>query len=695
MRDGQRSVGLLAALGASLLLGGCSVDGLSTSAAPPDASPGDMSVALGFPDMAVTPPPPDPCADNPGDPGQHRVAFGPPDAGFALQSDVTPDPLENDNGLVRDLATGYLRIESFHSVFNFVWVPNADDNGGAGTVSKLDSKTVREVARYPSVTCYSLPTGSTAGCDGNKGCCSKDDAARFDARVHKLVEPGHLQVQQGSNHPSRTSVDFNGDLFVANQAPGGQGSVTKIANDPSECVDRNHDGKIETSGDQDKNGLIETDCNGDGLFDDIASVLATPCTNHLAQEYYGIDDECVLWTTNVFGAGARVRALALAAGANDANVSDAWAGAQTTGAFVRVDGASGLMKDSAQLPPECTAHSGPFGATVDAQGIAWVPEEGAGKLCFFDTKKVANVGSVRDPNWGTMQGWGVTLDRDQNVWMGGGVARYTPDRSNGFKNQGNGWWTQITGARGLGITADSRNAKDYFVWSCDAGGGSVLQIPASTLKVKKMDQMVAPGGWSTVTMPCSGVTADADQNLWGFSSTLSTRALVDRKGAITQPVVNGAPMGNNRCPAGDSCQNLGGDVYSDNTGFGIHTGGGRPQAVYSMLIPGCSDGRGGQGPTEWGNLAWDADVPVNTTLIVLAKSGAVPALNDPSWMANPFTSDATASPVCLQTALTPNVTRDGGAGAADGWLYVEFVLKTGVLDASPLLKSFEVTYRCP
>src|SRR5262249_17423719 len=161
---------------------------------------------------------------------------------------------------------------------------------------------------------------------------------------------------------------------------------------------------------------------------------------------------------------------------------------------VRIDGATGKDKADVQLPPECHAGgTGPYGVAVDATGIAWTPNLGGGKLCYFNTARPTDVGSVRDPQWGQMQGYGITMDRDQNVWVGSGVERYTPDRSNGFKNLGSGWWTKISDRFGIGIAADSRSDKEYFVYSCD--GGSVLQIPASTIKVMKMDQTVNPAGW--------------------------------------------------------------------------------------------------------------------------------------------------------------------------------------------------------
>src|SRR5436190_1887749 len=83
----------------------------------------------------------------------------------------------------------------------------------------------------------------------------------------------------------RTSADFNGDLFISNRAFGGQSSVTKIANDPSACIDRNHNGRIDTSSDTNGNGFIEEDCNGDGQYDTIAGVMGKACQNGLKQEF--------------------------------------------------------------------------------------------------------------------------------------------------------------------------------------------------------------------------------------------------------------------------------------------------------------------------------------------------------------------------------------------------------------------------
>src|SRR5207302_604902 len=134
----------------------------------------------------------------------------------------------------------------------------------------------REVARYITVTCESnekaswrdhstqivggasgIPTATN--CDGTNGCCARGPTGG-----------GRTPVQLIRNRPSRTAVDFNGDAWVANRAhdsPPNQSSVTKIANKnnsitDTDCIDRNGNGKIETSFDANGDGIINTDCNG-------------------------------------------------------------------------------------------------------------------------------------------------------------------------------------------------------------------------------------------------------------------------------------------------------------------------------------------------------------------------------------------------------------------------------------------------
>src|SRR5262249_9173899 len=146
--------------------------------------------------------------------------------------------------------------------------------------------------------------------------------------------------------------------------------------------------------------------------------------------------------------------------------SDAWAGGFNNGNFFRIDGGTGLTKDDTHVGNQ------PYGVAIDSSSYAWAPPLGAGKMCYFDTKNPkVNTDCARDPQGGEMNGYGVSLDRDQNIWFGGfgsgNAYRYTPDRTNGFKNLGMGAWVTVTrpGANNTGnggfsthrgVAADSR-----------------------------------------------------------------------------------------------------------------------------------------------------------------------------------------------------------------------------------------------
>ena len=112
-------------------------------------------------------------------------------------------------------------------------------------------------------------------------------------------------------------------------------------------------------------------------------------------------------------------------------------------------------------------------------------------------------------------------------------------------------------------------------------------------------------------------------------------------------------------------------------------------------MPGCTDDNGDPADTSWWNIEWDADVPPNTSLAVHARSSDGSTFADPAWGAAQFTPDFITSPAILMGNLDPNYYEDSPEGVHDGWLMVEFILKTSVQNASPELKSFTVNYTCP
>ncbi|MSP59239.1 MAG: hypothetical protein EXR72_02675 [Myxococcales bacterium] len=387
------------------------------------------------PDDLAQPPPcdePNPCGDC--EPGCKVFGLGPARGKpFPLEADQGPRAY--NEGAVRNLA-GDLQIppNACYS-YEIAFIANADD-WGRGTVSKFNYRSQRELARYFTVTCGSLPSGSTQPCDGQSGCCAIDDQPRFLARGLKQPEPPRQPVQLAGTSPSRTSIDFNGMAWVANRAPGSQASVTKFASHPFACVDRNADKKLDTSSDVDGDGLIATDCNGDGQPDDIASVKAKPCKNGKAQEFFGLDDECVILTVNVGDPKGEPRGLALGPGPVDFGPSDPWLAQPGNGKLLRIDGATGRLKSEEKLADGCHPHE----VVVDRSDVLWAATDGGGPLCFFDIRKSAG-GQARAPKGGSVKPGSIALDRDQNVWIAGMAGidgptawRYTPDRSKGSRS---------------------------------------------------------------------------------------------------------------------------------------------------------------------------------------------------------------------------------------------------------------------
>ncbi|HMU37898.1 MAG TPA: hypothetical protein PKE31_02710 [Pseudomonadota bacterium] len=114
-----------------------------------------------------------------------------------------------------------------------IWVANSQE----GTVSKIDTRTMIEVARY-----YTYPGGG--------------------------------------GDPSRTTVGLQGDVVVANRAGSGgnKASAVRIAGDRASCVDRN------------LNGVIDTSENA--VFGQAATPIPWP-----SDKPNDPPDECILWMT--------------------------------------------------------------------------------------------------------------------------------------------------------------------------------------------------------------------------------------------------------------------------------------------------------------------------------------------------------------------------------------------------------------
>ncbi len=298
------------------------------------------------------------------------VAFGP-----GTGRPFSEPNQDNGSGAVLN-EDGHLQLLNSDTRFEYLWVANSIE----GTLSKVDTHELREVARYYSVG-------------------PNDDG----------LTPGR------HNYPSRTAIDLGSDMFVANRAFNREGepgqpsipqrsSVTKIAN--HDCIDRNGDGQIQTSRDVSGNNVIE---------------LEDP------NEFLGLNDECFAWTKAVGRPGGIARALALNVGDAQSPNGNVWAGMWSHREFYGLQGHTGELIERPGMPNPVAVGHPPYGAVVDSSGYVWSGTQGGCSIVGFDSR----TGRTSQPFELNCRGYGFTLDGNNRLWIGAqseGALRYDPYR---------------------------------------------------------------------------------------------------------------------------------------------------------------------------------------------------------------------------------------------------------------------------
>ncbi len=314
--------------------------------------------------------------------------------------------------------------------YSLIWIANSPE----GTVSKIDTRTGTELARY-----WSGPA-------------------------------------QGTDDPSRTSVNLAGDVAVANRGSG----VMKIAGHEESCVDRNGNGTIETS----------TGPN---------DVLP-----------YGTD-ECVLWYQELPGDGdnrhgPRPTAWDAGTNSNPCDLTDErlWVGwcdaGSDTGMFRRLAGNDGVILDEVEIDAwnvySSQSNYGPYGGAVNANGDLWITGL-FGPLARID-------GTTLDVQvWELPPGaepYGLALDAEGHPWTAGWegiVLHFDPD-SETFDE------IDVSGRRMRGLQID-RNGQAWIAANNPCGA---IQIDVASLSIVS-DTIALPGCAGPV-----GVSIDIDGNVW-------------------------------------------------------------------------------------------------------------------------------------------------------------------------------------
>ncbi len=171
-----------------------------------------------------------------------------------------------------------------------------------------------------------------------------------------LVEEGRYMTRDTPfGNPSRTSVSLNGDVAVANR----EGGLTKFYANPENCEDQNGNGVIETS--SGANDILQWDdeeCRAWYVPFNYTSQRPVAWTSgEWSAQSCSFENEKV-WTTGVI--------------------------ADTTIEVNLVDGASGVIEDSVQVPEVNPGYFGFYGGAVDTEGNLWASQLGGGQLIRVD-----------------------------------------------------------------------------------------------------------------------------------------------------------------------------------------------------------------------------------------------------------------------------------------------------------------------
>ncbi|MBI2894441.1 MAG: hypothetical protein HYY06_12895 [Deltaproteobacteria bacterium] len=404
--------------------------------------------------------------------------------------------------------------------------------------------------------------------------------------------------------PSRTAVDRAGNVAVANR---GLSSATYVL--AGDCPDRNGD------------GVVTTSSGG-------AQVLP-----------WG-SDECMKWHTPVGDPGAVARGTVIEERGGLDGVFDeyVWVGAFEEQRIYEIRADDGTLTGRVAD----TSPTYPYGAALGPGNKIWVC--GEGRLAELDTSTLE---VTQHPLPGWRETYGITVDRDGNVWTGGSLQRFSP-------STGSWDWPELDEEEWVGgVAADAAGS----VWAAQGHEGGILRVDSATLEVT----WVQTGGYE------HGIAVDHDGMIWGIDFEGDTATVLDPSSLDFERV---------RPPF------AGAYTYSDMTGYQTANAL-RTEGRYRHVFEGCPSG-----PTVWGDLRWDIRTLGSSRVTIVARTGDVEALGPAGGVAIAVVP-GDEPPVDLSAALA-------AAGVPAGTaLEIEVGLYSGDGVSAPFVRAIGVDRSCP
>ena len=419
-----------------------------------------------------------------------------------------------------------LQISSTVSTFPVIWIANA----GEDSVSKIDTDAECETARYE--TWFSTPNHSA------------------------FAGPA----------PSRTAVDANGNVFIANRHFDGRPvSVLKILLEGG--VDRNGNGVIDTSSDANNDCVIQpsemiplVDTNGNGILDDA----------ELADERVAFVEQ-IAGTTGQLG-----RSLCIAPSGN------IWAGTFSGNSYYELSPVDGSV-----LNGPINSGSRNYGCVVDGDGILYGASLGS-TMPIIDTNTRTLLG-VRNHGGDYAIAFG-----NGRVYKGRAAGPYLiydpnvgPGEPDGDPTTGTFSTPPVAFPTSLGVGVD--------------GNGDIVQGNTS---IRKFDGATNTLLWASVNPGASdtrGVVADSSNNVWAVNRNSNNATKF--RGSDGQFMAT--------IPTGFQPY-----TYSDATGIGFQIA--NPNGIFVGIFDGVDGG------AEWDRVAWNTEpqgnIPAGATITVETRA---------------------------------------------------------------------------
>jgi hypothetical protein len=427
-------------------------------------------------------------------------------------------------------------------------------------------------------------------------------------------------ASSGCNQSSRTTVSLDGSVWMGHRGPGGVTHVGLV--ELNQCVDRNGNGTIETS----------------GAYGDVRPWPGIDSSAAAAE------DECILHHVNTdaaFSGSVDSRHMSIDA---DNNL---WVGSFNSGhQFVRVNGGTGAI----ETPARAFACGG-YGGLIDENGVIWSANGGQAGLLRWDPNAPDSATNPRCVPVPAV--YGLAIDPNGWVWVsalsGNRVWKVSPDGNTILGPFTHG----SENAQGVAVTADG----DVWVSSSLFCGGAGCTIGHLNNDGTFVGNVANPtGGGST------GVSVDANGNVWTANLNANTATRIDPTAGPAG--TDGSPVGAVDltvnfpavpCPAAPAKLNCIPSPYnySDMTGSQLLTSvdQGTWTVTQDALVPG----------TTWGTITWNTEpqgfVPMGASITVEARTSDTEAgLGGESYVAVSSGMEFTLAGRFIQVrvTLTPN-----------------------------------------